>query len=60
MQPNKSFQLDINDIEIIERALFLLQQNSDKNLDKTKVVGVRAKLHHQKNWFRPKKNYVGG
>lgn len=59
MKPNTNFDLNVKDLELVEQALFLLQTNSD-NDDKRKIQELLAKLHHQKNWYRPKKDYVSG
>ena len=60
MKPNLKFNLDVNDIEIIEQALFDAQLKSD-NEGKKEIQNLRAKLHHQKTWYRPKDAiYVGG
>lgn len=60
MKPNLKFELDVHDIEIIEQALFDAQLKSD-NEGKKEIQNLRAKLHHQKTWYRPKNAiYVGG
>ena len=59
MKPNENFKLNVRDIELIESALFLLQANSDDK-DKREIQELRAKLHHQKVWYRPQKDYVSG
>ena len=58
-KPNENFKLTVRDIELIESALFLLQTNADES-DKREIQELRAKLHHQKNWYRPKEDYVSG
>jgi hypothetical protein len=59
-KPNTKFNLDVKDIELIEQALFLLQINADEK-GKRQIQNVRAKLYHQKVWYRPKKDtYVSG
>ena len=58
-KPNENFRLNVKDIELIEKALFLLQTTQD-DLDKKTIVNLLAKLYHQKNWYRPKKDYVSG
>jgi len=57
MKPNTQFTLTVKDIDTIERALFLLQTQTDS---KKEIVDLLAKLFHQKNWYRPKKDYVSG
>ena len=60
MKPNLKFELDVHDIEIIEQALFDAQLKSD-NEGKKEIQNLRAKLHHQNTWYRPKNAlYVGG
>ena len=59
MKPNTKFNLDVKDLELIESALFLLQANADQE-GKREVQELRAKLYHQKVWYRPKKDYVSG
>ena len=58
-KPNETFKLNTRDIELIESALFLLQTNADE-ADKREIQDLRAKLHHQKVWYRPQKDYVSG
>jgi hypothetical protein len=58
-KPNESFKLNVKDIELIESALFLLQADAD-DAGKREIQNLRAKLHHQKIWYRPKKDYVSG
>ena len=58
-KPNTKFNLDVKDLELIESALFLLQLNAD-NEGKREIQELRAKLHHQKVWYRPKEDYVSG
>ena len=59
MKPNENFKLNVRDIELIEQALFLAQANAD-DAGKREIQNVRAKLYHQKVWYRPKKDYVSG
>lgn len=59
MKPNTQFELDVMDIELIENALMNLQVKL-KDDDKKNVVNLLAKIHHQKNWYRPKVGYVSG
>jgi len=58
-KPNENFKLTVRDVELIESALFLLQSNAD-DAGKREIQDLRAKLHHQKIWYRPKKDYVSG
>jgi hypothetical protein len=58
-KPNENFKLNTRDIELIESALFLLQTNTDE-AGKREIQELRAKLYHQKVWYRPNKDYVSG
>lgn len=73
MKPNTTFELSVNDIEIIEKALKakagrrgmkILKGEGD--FDKLKVetdeiMDLLGRLHQQKIWYRPKnETYVGG
>lgn len=60
VKPNNNFELSVKDVEHIERALHLLQLSLEEQEDKKQVVRLLAKLYHQKNWYRPKENYVSG
>ena len=60
MKPNTRFELSVQDVEYIENALHLLQSSTDEDAKKKEIVNLKAKLYHQKNWYRPKENYVGG
>jgi len=60
MKPNTKFELSVQDVEHIENALHLLQSSMDDDTKKKEIVELRAKLYHQKNWYRPKENYVSG
>ena len=54
MSYNKLFELDINDIALIEAALRALPTSKE-------VEELLGKLHNQKTWYRPKSaSYVGG
>ena len=59
MKPNENFKLSVRDIELIEQALFLAQSNAD-DAGKREIQELRAKLHHQKVWYRHKNDYVSG
>jgi hypothetical protein len=58
-KPNENFKLNTKDIELIETALYLLQATVDEKT-KYEIQDIRAKIFHQKNWYRPKKHYVSG
>lgn len=59
MKPNTKFELSVRDIEYIEYALRLnLRYANDK--DKRVISELLGKIHNQKNWYRPKEEYVSG
>tara|TARA_Y100000389_G_scaffold192348_1_gene219677 strand:+ start:162 stop:350 length:189 start_codon:yes stop_codon:yes gene_type:complete len=62
MKPNTSFNLDVNDIELIDEALILLQHHKTGTVgfEVEEITNLRAKIFHQKNWYRPKTKYIGG
>ena len=60
MKPNENFDLSVSDIQTIENALMVYQTTLKNDNAKKEIVKLLAKLHHQKNWYRPKENYVGG
>ena len=60
MKPNGNFNLTVQDVEHIERALHLLQASLNNDTDKKEIVNLLARLYHQKNWYRPKDKYVSG
>ena len=71
MKPNKKFDLSIRDIEIIEQALrakagrrgLAIAQGETSEELKREMIEIQellGRIHHQKNWFRPDKGYIGG
>jgi hypothetical protein len=72
MKPNTKFNLSIQDIEIIERALtakagrrgmrIMNGEDDDKLKQEMRdIQNLLGRLHQQKNWYRPaKKIYVSG
>ena len=72
MKPNRKFDLSVQDIDIIERALtakagrrgMRLMQGEDNEQLKQEMQAIQnllGRLHEQKNWYRPKDDtYVGG
>ena len=72
MKPNLKFDLSVQDIDIIERALtakagrrgMRLMQGEDNEQLKQEMQAIQnllGRLHEQKNWYRPKDGtYVGG
>ena len=71
-KPNTRFELSVKDIEIIEKALRAKAGRrgwkilkGDENFKALKeeadeIMDLLGRLHHQKQWYRPKNNYVGG
>ena len=59
IKPNKQFQLDTQDIEMIEDSLLFMSRHVDSDEGKREIQELLAKLHHKKNWYRPE-NYIGG
>lgn len=53
MSYNKLFELDVNDIALIETALRALPTSKE-------TEELLGKIHNQKTWYRPKGAYVGG
>lgn len=71
-KPNFNFSLSVKDVDTIERALNSelvsltfksIEKNHKDEAIKTKIREITetlGKLHKQKNWYRPKDNYIGG
>ena len=58
---NKTFKLDLEDLDIIERSLFDMMNRSEDEDQIKKLYNLLGRLHQQKIWYRPKKDvYVGG
>ena len=73
MKHNKNFEFDMRDIDTIEMALRKkVAELSQKLMDGMgdtehlrseikEMSGLLARIHHQKNWYRPKEDiYVSG
>ena len=61
MAPNKNFELKVDDIALIETALFEKLSNAKSDTERKTINELLGKLHNQKIWYRPKKGvYVGG
>lgn len=58
VKPNKRFNLDIKDIHLIEMSLRYLHSSDPKKAKE--IQQLLGKIHNQKNWYRPKNNYVSG
>ena len=59
-KPNLNFNLDKTDNAIIEAALRERMGNTTDYEEKEKINLLLAKIHDQKNWYRPKGVYVSG
>lgn len=73
MKPNTKFELSVNDIEIIEKALKakagrrgmkILKGEGDFDrlkVETDEIMDLLGRIHQQKIWYRPKnETYVGG
>ena len=71
MKPNKKFELDVRDIEIIEQALrakagrrglAIAQGEVSEKLKEEmhEIQDLLGRLHDQKIWYRPKGFTPGG
>lgn len=59
-KPNDKFNLDVSDVDHIEKALRYYQSVVDSS-QRRNITEVLGKLHQQKNWYRPKnETYVSG
>ena len=56
---NTKFELSLEDMEMIERALLSAQSNDNAPCPKD-VNDLLGRLHNQKVFFRPKGTYVSG
>jgi len=71
MKPNKNFELNIRDIEVIEsalrakagrRGLAIAQGDVSVQLheEMTEIQQLLGRIHDQKQWYRPKDFVPGG
>ena len=62
VKPNTSFNLDVNDINLIDEALILLQNHRTGTVgfEVEEITDLRAKIFHQKSWYRAKDKFQGG
>jgi len=71
MKPNKKFELDVRDIEIIEQALrakagrrgmAIASGETSKKLKEEmhEIQDLLGRIHNQKNWYSPKEFTPGG
>lgn len=61
-KPNMLFELNVKDMELIEEGLILLQRHRMGSVGSEiqEVEDLKAKIFHQKNWYRPKSVYISG
>lgn len=62
MKPNTTFELTVEDINVIDEALIVLQHQrmGAVGFEISQIVDLRAKLFHQKNWYRVKDDRFQG
>lgn len=71
MKPNKTFELSVRDIEVIEsalrakagrRGLAIAQGDVSVKLheEMTEIQQLLGRIHDQKQWYRPKDFVPGG
>jgi len=71
MKPNLKFELSVEDIDIIERALTakagrrglrIMQGEDDDKLKQEmhEIQELLGRIHHQKVWYAPKEFVPGG
>lgn len=59
--PNTKFDLDVEELQLIESALTARVGALDDKDQKQAILKLLGKLHHQKVWYRPKgKPYISG
>ncbi len=57
-KPNENFSLDIRDIHLIELSLRNMYWTNE--VKAKQVEQLLGKIHNQKVFYRPSKNYVSG
>ena len=57
-KPNTRFELDVEDLDLIETALRKAKREAD--IDAREVADLLGRLHNQKEFYRPKGTYVSG
>ncbi|MBT8413261.1 MAG: hypothetical protein KJO30_02935 [Boseongicola sp.] len=57
-KPNTQFELDVEDLDLIETALRKAKREAD--IDEREVADLLGRLHNQKVFYRPGGTYVGG
>lgn len=58
-KPNTQFELSVEDLKIIEHCLRYKMAFVEED-EKIRINRLLAKIHDQKNWYRPKEGYVSG
>jgi hypothetical protein len=59
-KPNEDFKLTVNDIELIETALRHRMHTIGGCPEQKDINRLLGRIHQQKTWYRPKKDYIGG
>lgn len=59
-KPNMLFELNVKDMELIEEGIILLQSQGAAGVKIQEIEDLKAKIFHQKNWYRPKGTYISG
>jgi len=54
---NTNFELDLNDIELIETSLRTSMRNGSEEIKKEAHM-LLGKLHNQKEWYVPKEDFI--
>lgn len=57
---NTQFELDVEDMNLIEHALHRVAADDDGTTDPRKVSDLLGRLHNQKVFYRPKGTYISG
>lgn len=64
VKPNTDFKLTVNDLDLIEKALYnmVMYYSQKQDFDSVnKVTDLLGKLHNQKQFYRPEDGtYVSG
>lgn len=57
MKPNTKFNISVNELALIEKALLNMISSASNRQDfdaVSEITALMGKLHHQKNWYVPK------
>ena len=57
-KPNRQFDLNVDDLELIETAL--RKAKSQPDMDAREIHDLLGRLHNQNEFFRPSGTYVSG